>query len=86
MKILILMVMSLLSFNAYGIKATQSPVTDFIEQAGIEGNFTIMQGNTEFKALVGRMENGKRNGDWTYYFPQSNQVWSVERYSNDRKS
>ena len=84
MKILVLIIMSLLSFNAYGARGTQSPVTDFIEQYGIEGNFTIMQGKTEFKALEGRMVDGKRDGEWTYYFPQSNQIWSVERYANGR--
>jgi len=84
MKILVLIIMSLLSFNAYGARGTQSPVTDFIEQYGIEGNFTIMQGKTEFKALVGTMTNGKRDGEWTYYYPQSDQIWSVEKYSNGR--
>jgi len=82
MKILIIMVVSLLSYNAYSIRATQSPVTNFIEQQGIEGDFIIMQGKSEFKALVGRMEDGKREGEWTYYFPNSDQIWSIENYAN----
>jgi len=86
MKFLMIMIMSLLSFNAYG-KAeykTNSPVATMIEQYGIEGDFTVMQGKTEFKALVGTMTNGKRDGEWTYYYPQSDQIWSVEKYSNGR--
>ena len=86
MKILILIIMSLLSFNAYG-KAeykTNSPVTKMIEQYGIEGDFTVMQGRTEYKALEGTMTDGKRQGEWTYYYPQSDQIWSVEKYSNGR--
>jgi len=74
MKILIIILMSLLSFNAYGIKATRSPVTDFIEQNDVEGSFTIMQGKTNYKALTGRMENGNRDGEWIYYYPQSDQI------------
>jgi hypothetical protein len=86
MRILIIVVISLLSFNVNGgtLRGTQSPVTDFIEQYGLEGSFTIMQGKSEFKALVGTMTNGKRDGQWTYYFPQSDQIWSVEKYSNGR--
>ena len=80
-KILIIILMSLLSFNAYGIKATRSPVTDYIEQNGIEGSFTIMQGKTNYKALTGRMENGNRDGEWIYYYLQSDQIWSIERYA-----
>ena len=79
-----IMIMSLLSFNAYGINPKESPVTAFIEQYGIEGNFTIMQGKSEFKALVGRMTDGKRDGEWTYYYPQSDQIWSVENYTKGR--
>jgi len=81
MKKIILISALLFSFNTYGAKPTQSPVTEFIEQYGIEGKFTIIQGKTKFKALVGEMENGKRVGEWTYYYPQSEQIWSVERYA-----
>ena len=79
----LIVLMSLISFEVYGAKPTQSPVTEFIEQYGIEGSFTVMQGKTEYKALVGTMKNGKRVGEWTYYYPQSDQIWSVERYATN---
>jgi len=75
--------MSLLSLNAYGYE--KSPVTNFLKQAGIEGDFTIMQGETGFKAITGRMEDGKRVGEWRYYYPDSEQVWSVEIYEKTGK-
>ena len=80
----LIVLMSLISFEVYGATPTQSPVTEFIKQYGIEGNFTIMQGKTEYPALVGRMTDGKRDGEWTYYYPQSDQIWSVENYAKGR--
>ena len=86
MKKIILMI-SLLSFSLYGaISSGQvNPVTEYIESLNIEGTFVINY-PSGLKALEGKMTDGKKNGEWKFYYPDTKQetLWSVERYANGR--
>ena len=85
MKKIILMI-SLLSFNLYGaISSGQDPVAEYIESLDIEGAFVINY-PSGLKALEGKMTDGKKNGEWKFYYPDTKQetLWSVERYANGR--
>ena len=86
MKKIILMI-SLLSFSLYGtISSGQvNPVTEYIESLDIEGTFVINY-PTGLKALEGTMTDGKKDGEWKFYYPDTKQetLWGVERYANGR--
>ena len=86
MKKIILMI-SLLLFSLYGtISSGQvNPVTEYIESLDIEGTFVINY-PSGLKALEGTMTDGKKDGEWKFYYPDTKQeqIWSVERYANGR--
>ena len=83
----IILILSLLWFSLYGaISSGQvNPVTEYIESLDIEGTFVINY-PSGLKALEGKMTDGKKNGEWKFYYPDTKQetLWSVERYANGR--
>ena len=83
----IILILSLLWFSLYGaISSGQvNPVTEYIESLDIEGAFVINY-PSGLKALEGKMTDGKKNGEWKFYYPDTKQetLWSVERYANGR--
>ena len=83
----IILIISLLWFSLYGaISSGQvNPVTEYIESLDIEGAFVINY-PSGLKALEGKMTDGKKNGEWKFYYPDTKQetLWSVERYANGR--
>ncbi len=83
----IILILSLLWFSLYGtISSGQvNPVNEYIESLDIEGAFVINY-PSGLKALEGKMTDGKKNGEWKFYYPDTKQeaLWSVERYANGR--
>ena len=83
----IILILSLLWLSLYGtISSGQvNPVTEYIESLDIEGAFVINY-PSGLKALEGKMTDGKKNGEWKFYYPDTKQetLWSVERYANGR--
>jgi antitoxin component YwqK of YwqJK toxin-antitoxin module len=79
MKYLIFMV-GLLSFN---LTAKVNPVTEYIESLDIEGDF-IINNPIGFKVLEGTITDGFKDGEWRYYYPDSEQLWSIERYAKGK--